>query len=400
MSEPLLNNIEYIPQDYSRASDEEAAGPVFAVIATVVSSIGSAITAGAMAVSSVVTTGLGMIGVNGAIGSALSSAIGSGVMGSLVSGGIAVLTGGNVGNAMKSGFVTAGLSSGISAVASSAGSVPISTASTAATGPALLAGKGAIGAAAASGANVAAAVPVSPGIANSIRSMFGNIDPRTMSRIGAALVNAVVNGQSGGQLSNLVAQQRAELEALRVKDTAAYDQRISAAQQILVDAEKSDPAWHARLAMADVAGTEANEFRQAMRNIAVRQGGSLDSGQAKAYERGQSLHTARSKALAYNRRFSEAEVVRNQLRGQGAALLGPNDAAFQNINAQTELAAGEWDAQRQLRESTWGGLGAAIFEPDHDPAPSPDPSGTGNGTPRNEPWNTFATGATAPFGGG
>lgn len=193
-------------------------------------------------------------------------------------------------------------------------------------------------------------------------------------RIGAAIVNAAVNKTSLNQLDGVVAEQRRQLQALYNTDRPAYNQRISTAQQILSEADKMDPEWYARTRMADVAGMEATQFQQAMRNIAVRQGGSLDSGQRKAYERGAALHTARSKALAYNQGHVQATGAQNQLRATGMAGLTPDDAAFRNLGAQGDLALGAWDARRQLNQNTAGEFTAAFTEPTYRPPASRDPS--------------------------
>jgi len=257
-------------------------------------------------------------------------------------------------------------------------------------------GAGAAGAAAGgAGAAGAAAGGVSGSIMNGIRSMFGNVDMQSLRRIGASIVNAAVNGNSMGRLDGLVEQQRAELEALRQSDLAAYNQRIAAAQSILTDADRMDPTWYARIRMADVAGMEANEFRQAMRNIAVRQGGSLDEGQRKSYQRGHALHAARSKALAWGRGFVEAEGAQNQLRAQGAALLGPNEAGFRTWQADTELLAARERARREASHSTWGGVIAGLSEQDYNPATRPDPSAD-----EEEDDGGFGGGIRNPFGGG
>jgi hypothetical protein len=136
---------------------------------------------------------------------------------------------------------------------------------------------------------------------------------------------------------------------------------------------------------------EATQFRQTQRNIATRQGGSLDAGRAKAYERAAGLHTARSKALAYNQKFGDATVAQGQLRGQAAGLFGPNDAAFNNLSAQHEISAGAERAQREADHSTWGGLTASLFEGGYKPATSPDPSEDENNA-------NFSGGFFRPFG--
>jgi hypothetical protein len=209
----------------------------------------------------------------------------------------------------------------------------------------------------------------------SIASVFSNVasDPQAMQRIGAMLVNAAVNNQSMGRLDGLVAQQRAELEALRVSDRAAYDLRISEAQKMLLEANSMDPKWYARLAMADVAGMEEKQFNQTMRNIAVRQGGNLDTGQQNAYERKQKLHTARSRALAYNTAYMAADQAKSQRQTQAVSLIGPDTAGMAAWDRETELLAGQERARRESSDSTWAPVLSGLVTPNHRPAESPVP---------------------------
>jgi len=414
MSEHLLthNNIEFIYHDYGPVSTEEAAGAVAAIVgavAYVVGSVGSAVAAGAMAVSSVVTAGIAAVGVSGGIATTLGGIIGNAAMGAVISAGVAYASGARgaqVWRAAGMGGLTAGVASGLSALSSGGASAAGSASGAATAAPAATTGApsvlgtttatgtatGATAGSAVGGAT--AATTASPSLMTGIRQIFGNVDGTTLNRISSVLINAAVNHQSMGRLDGLVAQQRAELEALRQSDTNAYNIRIANAQKMLDDADRWDPSWYARARMADVAGMEATQFKQAMRNIAVRQGGSLDTGQAKAYERGHALWTARSKALAYNEGFTQASQTQEQLRASGAQLMGPNEAAFQNINAQSELLAAQNRAHQEADNSTWGGIAAGLFGENYKPATSPDPSA------RNEDdSNSFANGLFHPFGG-
>jgi hypothetical protein len=183
-----------------------------------------------------------------------------------------------------------------------------------------------------------------------------------------------MNGTQMAGMDDLVAQQRRELDKLAATNQAAYQARIGEAQKIIASADAMDPAWRGRIAMADVQGAEERSGDQAMRNIAVRQGGSLDTGQRKAYERGHALHTARSKSLAYNQAFKQAEVAQNQMRAQGAGLMGPDQGGLQIQQARQGL---EIDAQRardELWSDTAGAFSSALFGTRYNPATSPDPS--------------------------
>lgn len=414
----FASSIEYIDGGYTVSFEEEAAGKVgryLGVIAAVIVPFAAPWAFGAIAASGALGGGLASAAAAGTIGT-MTNVLGSAAVGALMNAGAAYAggaRGGAVWQAAGMGAISGGggafarglgAGTGAAGAANTTGAAAAVPGTTAATTGGIISEAGATGAGAGLNAiggvgPVSLAPPaaggVSSSIMNGIRGIFGQVSGQTMNRIGAAIINAAVNGQSMGRLDGLVAQQRAELQALAARDRVAYQQRISTAQTILADADRMDPAWVARTRMADVAGMEANEFQQAMRNIATRQGGSLDAGQRKAYERGQSLHTARSKALAYNQGFTQAQGVQNQIRAQGAQLLGPDTAGFQNWQAGTELAAAQERAHREADNSTWGGFGAALFERDHPAATSPDPSNTGD----NEDNSGFFAGLRNPFGG-
>lgn len=353
-----VSNILYIDNHQRVSFEAEAAGPVVAVVAAVIK----------------VATPF------------LIAAAKSALIGSVVSAGIAYASGargGDVLNAALRGGLAAGITGGVmhgingAGLGGAGGSAPPPAATTAVTsgGTNAIGGIGPVNLTPSSSfvaTQVGAPMTISDRMLSAIRSFVPtNTSGLDITRIGAALVNAAVNGQSMGQLDGLVAQQRAELEALKQQDAAAYSQRISAAQQILQDADRMDPAWWGRVRMADVAVMEANQHKEAMRNIATKQGGSLDAGQRKAYMRGAALHTARSKAKAYNEGHKDAFLAQNQLRAQGAGLMtGPSLGLWQ---AGASLEAGAWDARRQLNQDTWGGLLGAFGERNPQPTTSPVP---------------------------
>lgn len=332
----------------------------------------------------------GAIAGSGVLGASMAAAAGSagfmgtmtGIIGSAITGGVmsaaAAFAGGARGGDVWSAFATGGLGSGFSAFR--AGQAVNAAAQTASGVGGVSQGASSVTAGletvtAGTAAAIPAAATTSPGIMQSIMSMIPGVGGNTdaMGRIGSMLINAAVNNQRMGRLDGLVSQQKAELEALRVKDRVAYDQKISEAQKILADADRMDPQWYARLAMADVAGMEETQFKQTMRNIAVRQGGSLDDGQQKAYERGQKLHTARSKALAYNQGFAGATVAQQQIRGQAAGLIGPDEASYRNITAQQAIEQGAYRERAGLVADTFAPLVSELNTPNHRPAETPIP---------------------------
>jgi len=351
---------------------EEAAGKIgkyLAVAAAIIVPFAAPAVFGAIA-------GSGVLGASMAAAASSAGFMGTmaGIVGSAVTGGVmsaaAAFAGGARGGDVWAAFATGGLGSGFSAFragqAVNAASQAVNAGAGALGGGTTTAGLTVPGSVTAGAGSVAAGVPgaaaastvSSPNILQSIGNMIPGVsgNPEAMNRIGAMLINAVVNGQRMGNLDGLVEQQRAELEALRIRDQAAYDTRITEARKLLQEADRMDPQWWARLAMADVAGMEEKQFNQTMRNIAVRQGGSLDDGQMKAYERKQKLHTARSKALAANQAYISADTAKSQRTAQAVGLMGPDTASFANLNAQHQLQNDAFGARAHFENEAWSGI--------------------------------------------
>ena len=397
--------IEYIDNGIDYTSTDEYAGKVGAVLGVVASifiPFAAPAVWGAIATSTGIAGGLAAAGASGFV-TGLASVAGSALTGALMNAGVAAATGGDVGRAAlmgalggAGGALTRGLGAGANAAQAggqvAAGGIPASTVNAVGAGQAgmlsgtahagIQAGAASVGVGGASAANSlvagAGGMAASSTLQSGIRSMFGNVNSTQMRQISAQLINAAVNGQDMGEMNALVEQQRAELAQL---DAAAKAGLYAQAQQVIAAADRSDPAMARLWAVADVAGTEARQHRQAMRDIATRQGGSLDAGQQKAYERGKSLHTARSKALAGNQAYRSAELTQNQLRATGAQLLGQaENAAFQRVQYGNEVEAAGMRANRESRHDLWGGVMAGLTEGwDYNPTTSPNPT-----TPQQE----------------
>lgn len=337
---------------------------------------------------------IGSAGVGALMGAAASyaqGARGGQVWAGALSGGLGAGIGQFTNGLAAANAANTSASAGLNALGKASG--PVSLAPTAGT-----LGTGSIGSAVAQNAGGLTAVGAtasngaSAGVMQSITRMFGN-NPQLVQRLGAAVVNAAVNGDSIAGMEDIVAQQRAELQALQQQDAAAYAQRIAAAQQVVAAADRMDPNWLARVRMADVAGIENREAAQGMRNIAVRQGGSLDAGQRKAYERAKDLHIGRSKALAYGRGWTEGTQGQAQLYGQAAGLFtGPNFAPWE---ADTNLQLGLQRAKQQANRDTAAGFTAAFGERTYAQPTSPETN-----TNQNNNDDPFADGTIRPFGRG
>lgn len=401
----LTNTTAMTPIAY--LTDDEGAGKIgkiLLVIAAVVMPYAAPMIWGAVAGSGGILAGLGGA-MTGAFGAGAANIIGSAAIGALGSA-AASYAGGARGAAVWASAFTGGLGAGLGAAArgvhaaataganvggtagaglnaaGSAGPLALapSAASTAAGAPANIA----IGATVANGAATGGA---GTGIISAITSRFGS-DPQLISRLGAAVVNAAVNGGTVRGMEDLVAQQRAELQALQQQDAAAYGQRISAAQSVLDLANRADPDWLGRVRMADVKGMETNQYRQTMRNIATRQGGTLDFGQRKANQRSTNLRIARDSALAYNTGRGEGVDKQAQLYGQAAGLFTGPDPRFQQMDA--ELALGLQNTRTQARRSTAGVFSDAVFgHPTYQQPTSPENNDTNNDPftqGQNSPW--------------
>lgn len=385
------SNIEYIDNGQTVSFDEEAAGKigrVLGIVAAIFMPYAAPMIFHAVAGSGILGAGLAGAVASGTVGT-LTNVIGSAVVGGILNAGIAY-AGGARGAAVWQAAGMGALGGGIGGYARAPGAMAsnIPTTPTSAPGgptpltvPAATGGAmpGASSLVQTTGQVTTGATAMSPSgiLTNSIRSIFPNIGTSDIGRLGAVLINAAVNGQSMGRLDGLVAQQKAELDALKSTNAAAYQQKIMEAQKVLQDADRMDPEWWARVRMADVAGMEANQFKQAVRNIVTRQGGMYDAGQLKAYERSSALHTARSKALAWGTGYKDAFLAQNQLRQTGAGMLGPDEAGYQLWQAGAELDAAKERARREASNSTGGGFANLIAGENYPQATSPDPSNQG-----------------------
>ncbi len=414
--------IEYIDNGIDYTSTDEYAGGVgkaLGVIAAVFIPFAAPAVWGAIASSVGITGALATAGASGFI-TGLTHIAGSALTGALMNAGVAAITGGDIGRAALTGALggaggafagafgsgAAGAAgAGIPHAAGAAGAAGVPTTAINAIGAGqsgILSGTAQAGVQSAmatvgsAGTNlVANAGGVTGSIMNGIRQMVGNVSGDGMRRIMAQITNAAVNGEDMGRMNDLVNARKAELEALAARDKTVYDQQIHEAQQILAAADRNDPDMARLWAVADVAGAEHRQHRQAMRNIAVSNGG-FDAGQRRAYERGAALHTARSKALAGNRAYKEAEIAQNQLRSMGAQMLRPDAAGAAHWASMTELEAARERANRQSQHNIWGTFMGGLADGwDYDRTSSPDPTDN-----RNEDDDDSGLGNLSGFGRG
>lgn len=387
----ILSGKVFAPPEIQPVEQEAAgkAGKILGAVAAIIVPFAAPAVWGAIAGSTAI--GASIAGAaTGVFGAALTNVLGSAVVGGLMNAGIAYASGARGGQVWQA-FGSAALSSGTGALTRAA--------TTAAGGLNAIGGQGPVVLAPTAGSTTNLAIGASSAtggfmetVRNTVGSAISNID---LNRLGAAVINAAVNGQSMGELDDAVAQARAELEILRQQDQAAYMQRISTAQQILADADRQDPSWLARVRMGDVAGVMNREHDQALRNIAVRQGGSLDSGQRKAYERSGRLDIGRAKALAWGQGWGEG--VRNQaaLRGQAAGLLtGPNAQLWE---AGTRLSMDQVEQRNRLRASTAGGFASVFNGGNYAPSTSPETQQS-NQNQNDEETDAFTAGLQWPRG--
>lgn len=380
--------------------EQEAAGKVgkaLGVIAAIIVPFAAPAIWGAIAGSTAIGASLAGA-MTGVFGTGLTNIIGSAVVGGIMNAGVAYASGAR-GGEVWSAFGSAALSSGAGAWARGLGGAN-AAASTAKAGLNAVGGTGPVslapGSTAAAGSfGVSQVAGATSGLAQTtqsggIMSQIGNIfSGGGINRIGAAITNAIVNGESQERLDALMVEQRAALAGLNAQEQAAYAQRMQAAEQVLAAAGRMDPARTAYMRMADVAGIMNKEHDQALRNIAVRQGGSLDRGQAKAYERSGKLEIGRRKAEAFGEGYQDGNQAQAQLYGQAAGLFtGPN---YQGFQLGYGMAADAEQARNRLNRSTAGGFVGAFSEQDYNRSTSPSPT-----DPRNQEENNDDD----AFGGG
>lgn len=375
--------VEYIPNQNAELPGEEAAGKVGRVLG-VVAGIFIPFAAPAIWGSIAASTGI-----TAAIGSAAGwvssvvNIVGSAVVGGVMNAGVAYASGARGGDVWRA-FGSAALSSGVSAGITGPTTIGRTSWGRAmgvganATAPGLTVPattspttNGIVGGTSGVENAVAAAAPQTGGVAGRIMQQFGGEAGRRMA---AAVLMAAVQGQNIRGMEGVVQEQMQELEALKRSNQAVYQQRIAEAQKILADADKMDPTWRAKMAMADVATAEKTQAQQTKRAIAARDGGSFDTGTQRAFDRKAGLHTARSKSLAYNKAFTDAEVARNQLRAAGMAGLAPDANGFGLWQAGAQLRAAQTRADNDARNEMAGFGAGLLLEGNYRPSTSPIPN--------------------------
>lgn len=380
--------------------EQEAAGKVgkvLGVIAAIAIPFAAPLVWGAIAGSTAIGASLAGA-MTGVFGAAATNVIGSALVGGIMNAGVAYASGAR-GGEVWSAFGSAALSSGAGAFARGLSGANAAAAGAPKAGLNAIGGTGPVSLAPGSGAaagsyGVSQAAGATAGLTNtaqsgSIMSQIGNIfSGGGINRIGAAITNAIVNGESQERLDALMAEQRSALAGLNAQEQAAYAQRMQAAEQVLAAAGRLSPENIAYMRMGDVAGVMNKEHDQALRNIAVRQGGSLDRGQAKAYERSGRLAIGRAKAQAFGEGYQDAAQGQAQLYGQAAGLFtGPG---YEGFRLGYGMEADAEQARNRLARSTAGGFVSAFNEQDYDRSTSPSPT-----DPRNQEENNDDA-----FGGG
>ena len=398
-SSVILSGRVFTPPEVQPVEQEAAGkvGKVLGVIAAVVMPFAAPAVWGAIAGSGVLGSGLAAAAAAGTMGT-MTSILGSAVVGGIMNAGIAYASGargGDVWRAAGMGALTTGLgrlAGGLRGAAGTASRTAAGTNILGGTGPvSLVPGTGS--AAATVGSSITAGLTnttQSGVIMDGIRNIFSNMP---IDRIGTAIVNAIANGDSQERLDALMVEQRAALAGLNAQEQAAYAQRMQAAEQVLAAAGRMNPAYVAYMRVGDVAGIMNREHDQALRNIAVRQGGSLDSGQAKAYERSGKLEIGRRKAGAWGEAYQQAQQGQAQLYGQAAGLFtGPN---YQGFQFGYGMEGDYQQATNRLARSTAGGFASIFNERDYNRSSSPSPS-----DPRNngEDEDPFVSGMNWPNG--
>lgn len=362
----ILSGKVFAPPEVQPVEQEAAGkvGKIFGAIAAVVIPFAAPAIWGAIAGSTAIGASLAGA-MTSTFGATLTNIIGNAVIG----GALNAIAGGS----FAQGALSAGLRAGVGSLSRAASGVN----AVGGTGPVSLAPPASVAASSSIGSVAAGLVDPATQGGGGIMSQIANIfSGGGINRIGAAIANAVVNGESQERLDALMAEQRAALAGLNAQEQAAYAQRMAAAEQVLAAAGRMDPARAAYMRMGDVAAIMNREHDQAKRNIAVKQGGSLDAGQRKAYERSGRLEIGRRKAQAWGEGYDRANTAQAQLYGQAAGLFtGPNFGAF---DRGYELEADAARTRNQLDRSTMGGFVSA-FQPNYNPSTSPSPS-----DPRNQ----------------
>ena len=344
------------------------AAPIIASSLVASTAIGAAVTAtiGATATaavsSAIVGAGLGAVAAKVTGGNVKAGAI-SGLIGGGISGYMSAAKPGMFGNpaANASTSTTATTLDGSAIGSGNTGNLPPGVQNAAYTPGGETAVNNSVNASLGSNAVVDGATNVSfvesmkTGLSNAGQLVASKLtNPETLAnavlQVGGAVAAEAIVGTPADQSAETLAaieQYKAELTALKAKDEAAFNQKMEAAKQYMVQAGYYDPNYFGLQAANKAAITEGRKLREFERQAGLKTGG-LSQGEA----RRAALSGSANVQSAFDRGFLSGVDLQNKATSTGVGLIpsgSPNAA-----NAQLGLAnfyAGQDSAAQQSAQA-------------------------------------------------
>ena len=344
------------------------AAPIIASSLVASTAIGAAVTAtiGATATaavsSAIVGAGLGAVAAKVTGGNVKAGAI-SGLIGGGISGYMSAAKPGMFGNpaANASTSTTATTLDGSAIGSGNTGNLPPGVQNAAYTPGGETAVNNSVNASLGSNAVVDGATNVSfvesmkTGLSNAGQLVASKLtNPETLAnavlQVGGAVAAEAIVGTPADQSAETleaIEQYKAELTALKAKDEAAFNQKMEAAKQYMVQAGYYDPNYFGLQAANKAAITEGRKLREFERKAGLREGG-LSQGEA----RRAALSGSANVQSAFDRGFLSGVDLQNKATSTGVGLIpsgSPNAA-----NAQLGLAnfyAGQDSAAQQSAQA-------------------------------------------------
>lgn len=350
------------------------AAPVIASSLVASTAIGAAVTASigatatAVVSSAIVGAGLGAITAKVTGGDVKAGAI-SGLIGGGIGGYTAAAKPGMFGNPAASSTTTTATSSGLPQVQNANATVAGGGADAATTlsntggatlqNAALTSGSKAAADTAAVLSNQAA----SEGFVASMKAGLSNAGEMLVDRItnpevlanaalqvgGAVAAEAIVGSppDQSPETQAAIEQYKAELSALKERDEAAFNQKLDAAKQYMVQAGYYDPNYFALQSANKAAIAEGRKLREFERKAGLTMGGTSAGERRRA-----ALAGGANVQSAFDRGFLTGQNLQNQVMSTGVGLI-PN-APTSAVNAQLGLAnfyAGQDSAAQQSAQA-------------------------------------------------
>ena len=344
------------------------AAPIIASSLVASTAIGAAVTAtiGATATaavsSAIVGAGLGAVAAKVTGGNVKAGAI-SGLIGGGISGYMSAAKPGMFGNpaANASTSTTATTLDGSAIGSGNTGNLPPGVQNAAYTPGGETAVNNSVNASLGSNAVVDGATNVSfvesmkTGLSNAGQLVASKLtNPETLAnavlQVGGAVAAEAIVGTPADQSAETLAaieQYKAELTALKAKDEAAFNQKMEAAKQYMVQAGYYDPNYFGLQAANKAAITEGRKLREFERKAGLREGGVSSGDMRRA-----ALSGSANVQSAFDRGFLSGVDLQNKATSTGVGLIpsgSPNAA-----NAQLGLAnfyAGQDSAAQQSAQA-------------------------------------------------